>query len=369
MFAAAAGHVGRRPGRCFCVPRTLPRHSLVRQLGGGSAIGANPPLLVIPGLTRNPGWLYAWYCVASLSSPANAPQGLVSEHGVTAVLRRLCCSAAIAAFATTCASLLVSLVRQLGCCSSFRASIPSRHSGLRAGILGGLMRGIALHYCLAGVQPRQRLPGSRIKCGMTAYCAAVPLRLSVRPPFFTLVIPGLTRNPGWLCARYCAASLSPPQRLPGSRVGARDDGAVAPVYHPLPLHCHLFFPPLSFRPPSRNLGRPYARYCIALLPRRCPSPPTPPRPRVGARGDGALRRCAIALPLHCRAFFSPVIRLRANWAAVRQPVQARLRSPCTNCPASERESWVALCAVLRCAIASPVSNLANASQGPASSAG
>ena len=41
-----------------------------------------------------------------------------------------------------------------------------------------------------------------------------------------------------------------------------------------------------------------------------------------------------------------VIRLRANWAAVRQPVQARLRSPCTNCPASEPESWVASCGVL-----------------------
>ena len=30
------------------------------------------------------------------------------------------------------------------------------------------MRGIALRYCLAGVHPRLRLSGSRIKCGMTA---------------------------------------------------------------------------------------------------------------------------------------------------------------------------------------------------------
>ena len=35
---------------------------------------------------------------------------------------------------------------------------------------------------------------------------------------------------------------------------------------------------------------------------------------------------------------SSVIRLRANWAAVRQSMRARLRSPCTNCPASERAS-------------------------------
>ena len=99
-------------------------------------------------------------------------------------------------------------------------------------------------------------------------------------------------------------------------------------------------------------------------------PVNAPQGPVSAHGMTALlRRCAIALPLHCRAFFSPVIRLRANWAAVRQPVQARLRSPCTNCPASERESWVALCVVLRCAIASPVSILAFASQGPVSAHG
>ena len=35
--------------------------------------------------------------------------------------------------------------------------------------------------------------------------------------------------------------------------------------------------------------------------------------------------------------FSLVIRLRANWAAVRQSVQARLRSPCTNCPHQVRD--------------------------------
>ena len=77
------------------------------------------------------------------------------------------------------------------------------------------------------------------------------------------------------------------------------------------------------------------------IPRQCP-----PGSRVGARDDGAVapvcHRTPSALP---PILSSPVI------------------------PASERESWVALCVVLRCAIASPVSIPANASQGPASSAG
>ena len=102
---------------------------------------------------------------------------------------------------------------------------------------------------------------------------------------------------------------------------------------------------MSFPPPSRNPGWLYAWYCVALLPRRCPSSPTPPRVPHQVRDDGALRRCAIALPLHSRPHSHSVI------------------------PASERESWAALCAVLRCTIASPVSIPANASQGPASSAG
>ena len=157
------------------------------------------------------------------------------------------------------------------------------HSRLRAGILGGFMRGIALHYCLAGVHPRQRLPGSRIKCGMTAHCAAVPSR------------------------SLCTAAHTPT--------------------------------------PSGNPGQPYVRYCVALLPRRCPSPPTPPRVPHQVRDDGVLRRCAIALPLHCRPHSHHVI------------------------PASERESWAALCAVLRCTIASPVSIPAAASQGPVSEHG
>ena len=82
-----------------------------------------------------------------------------------------------------------------------------------------------------------------------------------------------------------------------------------------------------------------------------------------SRFRAAVSFCNVAPHLHL------VIRLRANWAAVRQPVQARLRSPCTNCPASEPESWAALCGVLRCTAASLLSIPANASQGPVSEHG
>ncbi len=206
------------------------------------------------------------------------------------------------------------------------------------------MRGIALHYCLAGVHPRQRLPGSRIKCGMTVRCAAVPLRLSVRPPFFYSVIPA-SEPESWvaLCVVLRCVVVIPRRRLPGSRIkcGMTAYCAVVPSRS---LCTAARTPTVSFRPPSRNPGQPYVRYCVALLPRRCPSPPTPPRVPHQVRDDGAMRRCTIA-PLCMAAFFYSVI------------------------PASEPESWAALCAVLRCTIASPVSIPANASQGPASSAG
>ena len=105
------------------------RHSLARQSGCGSTICAStvaftslsfacvpigrrfgnsckhdcthlaptirPPSSVIPGLTRNLGWPYAWNCATAslLSILACASQGPVSEHGVTALLRR--CTIAI----------------------------------------------------------------------------------------------------------------------------------------------------------------------------------------------------------------------------------------------------------------------------------
>ena len=53
-----------------------------------------------------------------------------------------------------------SLTRQSGCGSAFRASTPPCHSRLRAGILGGLMRGIVLPLIASPVfHPRQHLPG------------------------------------------------------------------------------------------------------------------------------------------------------------------------------------------------------------------
>ena len=147
----------------------------------------------------NPGWLYAWYCVALLPRrcPSPPPPPRVPHQVRDDGAMRRCTIAPLctAAFFLFC------------------------HSGLRAGILGGLMRGIALHYCLAGVHPRQHLPGSRIKCGMTAYCAVVPLRLSVRPPFFLLCHSGLDPE-SWvaLCVVLRCVVVIPPQHLPGSRI-------------------------------------------------------------------------------------------------------------------------------------------------------
>ncbi len=48
------------------------------------------------------------------------------------------------------------------------------------------------------------------------------------------------------------------------------------------------------------------------------------------------RRLCHRAPLHCCPDPHGVIRLCANRAAVRQSVQARLRSPCTNCPGQAR---------------------------------
>ena len=173
-----------------------------------------------------------------------------------------------------------------------------------------------------------------------------------------------------IALHYCLAGVHPRQRPPGSRVGARDDGAVAPVCHRAPSALsRLFF---SCHSLARQLGGGSAtcastvaltlhqlsrlragilgslmrgialRYCLAGVHPRLRLPGS----RVGARDDGAVapvcHRAPSALP---PILSSPVI------------------------PASERESWVALCVVLRCAIASPVSIPANASQDPASSAG
>ena len=102
--------------------------------------------------------------------------------------------------------------------------------------------------------------------------------------------------------------------------------ACAPIGRRFGNPCEHLFP--SSRPPSRDPGQPFAGYCIALPPRRCSSSHSPPK-----------------------------VRLRANWAAVRQSV----RAPLPVIPASEPESWAAFCVVLRCAIASLVFILACAS--------
>ena len=202
-------------------------------------------------------------CTAAslLSIPANASQGPVSEHGVTAQTRRLCHRA------------------PLHCCPA----PPRCHSGLRAGILGGLMRSIALHcrlHCHSILftmsfpppsgnpvgaalcvrirghyrdcrcrrrctqrlyHPRQRLASGsltrQLGCGSATRASTVALtlhqlcRLGGRhdgakgtrgerkggkgrcaflhcAPHPHTVIPGLTRNPGWPYAWYCLAGVS-----------------------------------------------------------------------------------------------------------------------------------------------------------------
>ena len=88
-----------------------------------------------------------------------------------------------------------SLVRQLGCGSAFRASTSSRHSRLRAGILGGLMRGIASPV----FHPRTRLPRPRVGArGDGAVAPFVPSHLSALPLHsFHHVIPASEWESSW----------------------------------------------------------------------------------------------------------------------------------------------------------------------------
>ena len=141
-------------------PRQRPPGSRVGARGDGAvapvchrAPSALPPILSSPVIPASERESWVALCVVlrcAIASPVSilafASQGPVSAHGVTALLRR--CT-----------------IRSL--CTATYSFLPC-HSRLRAGILGSLMRGIALRYCLAGVHPRQRLSGSRIKCGMTA---------------------------------------------------------------------------------------------------------------------------------------------------------------------------------------------------------
>ena len=122
-----------------------------------------------------------------------------------------------------------SLARQLGGGSAIRASTSSRHSGLRAGILGGLMRSIALHCRLAIVHPRQRLPRPRVGArGDGANAPFVPSCPSALPPRTpTVSFRAPNRNPGLPCAGYCATTtpLPSPASAPqgaGSEAGMTD---------------------------------------------------------------------------------------------------------------------------------------------------
>ena len=137
--------------------------------------------------------------------------------------------------------------------------------------------------------------GQESRCGR---CFGV---FALSPILFTMSFPPPSRNPGWLYAWYCVALL--PRRCPSSP-GMTAHCAAVPS-RSLCTAAHT--PTVSFRPPSGNPGQPYVRYCVALLPRRCPSPPTPPRVPHQVRDDGVLRRCAIALPLHCRPHSHSVI--------------------------------------------------------------
>ena len=122
----------------------------------------------------NLGRPYAGYWATLIAIPVSilaiASQDAGSVAGMTAQRGRgrkeragkgvapFCIAPRTSTLSFACAPIGRSLARQLGGGSAFRASTSSRHSGLRAGILGGLMRSIALHCRLAIVHPRQRLP-------------------------------------------------------------------------------------------------------------------------------------------------------------------------------------------------------------------
>ena len=133
--------------------------------------------------------------------------------------------------------------------------------------------------------------------------SALPPSLSFRPP---------NRNPGLPCAGYCATASPVPilalapqdpvseHGVTGREENARTKGGVLPV-HSFALSLVLLLCHSGLDPESRVA---YAQYCVVS--RLLSSSPAPPA----------------------------WIRLRANWAAVRQSVQA---SP-PVIPASERES-------------------------------
>ena len=156
-----------------------------------------------------------------------------------------------------------SLARQLGGGSAFRASTSSRHSGLRAGILGGIMRGIALRY-------------RRRRCTQRLYNARGSAFRASTPPCHSRLRAGILGGLMRSIALHCRlAIVHPRQRLPRLRVGARGDGANAPFVPSCPSALPPRTPTVSFRAPNRNPGLPCAGYCATTTP--LPSPASAPQ--------------------------------------------------------------------------------------------
>ena len=153
--------------------------------------------------------------------PANASQDAGSAAGMTALfapfvplppLETLCttslqCTIAILANASQGDGANAPFVL------SFRTFSPC-HPGLRAGILGSLMRGIALRCRLAIVILACASQGSLTRqLGGGSHPSVLPHQPRS-------VIPHLMRDPGRPCARYCIAllpSLPTPPRMPARR--------------------------------------------------------------------------------------------------------------------------------------------------------
>ena len=144
------------------------------------------------------------------------------------------------------------------------------HSRLRAGILGGFMRGIALHYCLAGVHPRRRLPRPRV--GARDDGAVAPFVLSFRtfspchPGLRAGILGSLMRGIALRCRLAIVILACASQGSLTRQLGGGSHPSVLP-HQPQSVIPHLMRDPVW----------PCARYCIALL------PSLPPPPRMPAR--------------------------------------------------------------------------------------
>ena len=100
-FPTAVAAIGDAARNVPTMPRLhLASGSFTRQLGGGSATYASTVALIFLVIPASEPESWAAFCVvlrcaitSLLSIRANASQGPVSAHGVTAQTRRLCCDA------------------------------------------------------------------------------------------------------------------------------------------------------------------------------------------------------------------------------------------------------------------------------------